>query len=86
MPDASRADTGPEEATDEAVPVESPQAPPGMGRVNWGKTALLRLGIPAPIIEAIVDLDPRDDLSWIDAVAATVAYHCGPLPRGSSFV
>ena len=52
VPDVSPADTGPEEATGEAAPVESPQAPPGIGRAKWGKTALLRLGMPAPIIES----------------------------------
>ena len=86
IPDARQADVEPEVPSDESVPVESPQSPPGMGRVNWGKTALLRLGMPAPIIEAIVDLDPSDDLSWIEAIAATVAEHCGPLPSDDVIV
>jgi hypothetical protein len=55
-------------------------APSGMGSVAWSTTSLLRLGLPAPVIAAVTDLDPSDDFGWIDAIAAVVAPHCGALP------
>lgn len=61
-------------------------APTGMGPIAWSTTALLRLGLPAPIIAAVADLDPRDDMAWINQIAATVAPHCGPLPEGDIIV
>jgi hypothetical protein len=51
-----------------------------MGSVDWSTTALLRLGMPGPVIGAVSDLDPGEDLVWIDRIAAIVAPHCGPLP------
>ncbi|MCP3997437.1 MAG: hypothetical protein GY722_20620 [bacterium] len=56
-------------------------APRGMGSVSWGTTALLRLGLPGPVIDAVAGLDGNDDLGWIDGIAAVVAPHCGPLPQ-----
>ncbi len=76
----------PEEAenvsTEEVVTDSSDavDAPPGMGSVDWGTTALLRLGMPGPVVAAVADLDPSDDLAWIDVIAETVAPHCGSLP------
>lgn len=76
----------PEEAenvsTEEVVTDSSDavDAPPGMGPVDWGTTALLRLGMPGPVVAAVADLDPSDDLAWIDVIAETVAPHCGSLP------
>jgi hypothetical protein len=64
----------PEPATEEVL-----DAPPGMGSVDWGTTALLRLGMPGPVISAVADLDPSDDLAWIEAIAAAVTPHCGSL-------
>ncbi|MDJ0925421.1 MAG: hypothetical protein QNJ77_12740 [Acidimicrobiia bacterium] len=60
--------------------VEPLAAPPGMGRVDWSTTALLRLGMPAPVIEAAADLESNHDLAWIEGIAAAVAPHCGALP------
>ncbi len=61
-------------------------APIGMGSISWSTTALLRLGLPGPIISGIADLDADDDLGWIERIAATVAPHCGPLPGGDVIV
>ncbi|MGA9595153.1 MAG: hypothetical protein WBV06_03290 [Acidimicrobiia bacterium] len=66
-----------------AEPIDAPH---GMGRIAWSTTALLRLGLPAPIIAAVTDLDGNDDMGWIDRIAATVAPHCGPLPEGDVIV
>ncbi|MDJ0497878.1 MAG: hypothetical protein QNJ89_08615 [Acidimicrobiia bacterium] len=67
-------------------PAEDYEAPPGMGRVDWSTTALLRLGMPAPVIEAVAELDPQDDLDWIDNIAEAVAPHCGALPTENVIV
>jgi hypothetical protein len=56
-------------------------APEGMGPIGWGTTALLRLGLPGPIVSAVAGLDPSDDMGWIDAIAAAVAPLCGQLPQ-----
>ena len=61
-------------------------APQGMGAVRWGTTALLRLGLPGPIIDAVAGLDVTDDMGWIDGIAAAVAPHCGPLPDGDVII
>lgn len=65
---------------------ETTDAPEGMGSVAWSTTALLRLGLPAPVIAAVNDLDPNDDLGWIEAIAAAVAPHCGPLPEADAII
>ena len=67
-------------------PAELLDAPPGMGAVDWSTTALLRLGLPGPIISAATGLDESDDLGWIERIATTVAPHCGPLPTGDVIV
>ncbi|HEX7098631.1 MAG TPA: hypothetical protein VF377_05275 [Acidimicrobiia bacterium] len=54
------------------------------GGVDWSVTALARCDLPNPVIEAVMDLDPRDDLGWIAAIAGAVAPWCRPLPIGSS--
>jgi hypothetical protein len=61
-------------------------APAGMGAINWGTTALLRLGMPAPVIGGVSELDANDDLAWIEGIAAAVAPHCGALPDGDVIV
>lgn len=61
-------------------------APDGMGSVEWSTTSLLRLGLAAPVIGAVADLDSNDDLAWINAIAASVAPHCGPLPDGDVII
>lgn len=65
---------------------EVSDAPPGMGPVGWSTTALLRLGLPGPVISAVAGLDESDDLGWIDTIAETVAPHCGRLPQGDVIV
>ena len=47
---------------------------------------MLRLGLPGPLISAVSDLEPGNDLGWIESIAATVAPHCGPLPEGDVIV
>jgi hypothetical protein len=66
-----------------AQPVD---APAGMGPIAWSTTALLRLGLPAPIIAAVAGLDDNDDMGWINGIASVVAPHCGPLPQGDVIV
>jgi len=61
-------------------------APEGMGPIGWSTTALLRLGMPGPIISAVAGLDANDDLGWIDAISRAVAPLCGPLPRGDMVI
>jgi hypothetical protein len=61
-------------------------APVGMGPIAWSTTALLRLGLPAPIIAGVTGLDDNDDMGWINGIAAVVAPHCGPLPHGDVIV
>ncbi len=69
-----------EEIPEDPAPAEETLAPPGMGSTDWSTTALLRLGMPAPILEAVSDLEPRDDLGWIEGIAAAVSPYCGALP------
>lgn len=80
----------PQTATEEVVHseelAEDLDTPAGMGRVDWSTTALLRLGMPAPVIEAVADVDEQDDLDWIDCIAEAVAPHCGALPRDNVIV
>jgi len=54
--------------------------PRGCGRVGWSSTALAKIGLPTDIVEATRNLDPRDDLAWIEAIAQAVHPLCGPLP------
>lgn len=65
---------------------EPMDAPAGMGAVSWSTTSLLRLGLPAPILNAVADIDDNDDLGWIDAISGAVAPHCGPLPAENVIV
>ena len=37
--------------------------------VSWSTTALLRLGLPGPVISAVSDLDPNDGAVSLDGVA-----------------
>ncbi|MDJ0496343.1 MAG: hypothetical protein QNJ75_06960 [Acidimicrobiia bacterium] len=83
---ASAESAAAEEVGDEPEPKEVVDAPPGMGPVDWSTTALLRLGLPGPVISAVTGLDESNDLSWIERIAATVAPHCGPLPSGDVIV
>ena len=75
-----------EEEVDADAPVAALDAPPGMGPVNWSTTALLRLGLPGPVISAVAGLGETDDLGWIARISETVAPHCGPLPTGDVIV
>jgi hypothetical protein len=75
-----------EEPTVSDESAEALDAPPGMGPVDWSTTALLRLGLPGPVISATTGLDASDDLGWIETISATVAPHCGPLPTGDVIV
>jgi hypothetical protein len=54
-------------------------APEGMGEVNWSTTALLRIGMPGPVVAAVSALEDDSDLGWVSAIADAVAPHCGLL-------
>jgi hypothetical protein len=79
-----------------SAPAEPPAAPPQVagtpapwrlsGSVDWSVAALSRHDLPWPIIDAVMDLDPRDDLGWIAAIAGAVAPWCRPLPAGASIM
>jgi hypothetical protein len=71
----------PEDHADEWRTAQPDDAPVGMGRVSWSTTALLRLGLPAPVLAAVSGLDDDDDFGWLEAIAAVVAPHCGSLPE-----
>lgn len=72
-------------------PTPAPASPPGAqpaewrlrGGADWSVTALARSDLPGVIAEAVMDLDPRDDLGWIAAIAGAVSPWCRPLPSGS---
>ena len=64
----------------------SDAAPSGMGVVAWSTTALARLGLPPAVVEAVVGLDPRDDLGWINGLAGALAPLCGPVPKQPTVV
>jgi hypothetical protein len=53
-----------------------------MGRVNWGRASLVKLGLPTTLVEALADIDVRDDLGWINTIADVVAPLCRQLPPG----
>ena len=55
-----------------------PAAPvlPTLGRPAWSRQALVRLGLPTTIVDSCTDLDTRDDLGWINALADAVAPSC----------
>lgn len=89
---SSETETSPRQAgsaTQKATP--APTSPPGSpppewrlsGGADWSVAALARSDLPGAITEAVMDLDPRDDLGWIAAVAGAVAPWCRPLPSGS---
>lgn len=52
------------------------------GSANWSVTELARHDLPSSVIQAVMELDPRDDLGWIAAIAGAVAPWCRPLPAG----
>jgi hypothetical protein len=47
------------------------------GGIEWGVKELVRRGLPERIVAAVAGIDPRDDLGWINAIAAAVAPLCG---------
>jgi hypothetical protein len=55
---------------------------PGTGPVDWGVDALVHMGLPLALVRPAFELDPRDDLAWIEALAGAVATYCRPLPGG----
>lgn len=52
------------------------------GGALWSVTALARADLPTPVTQAVMGLDPRDDLGWVAAIAGAVAPLCRPLPSG----
>jgi len=82
--DAETAPTEESDADDNSAwwrTAQPSDAPAGMGAISWSTTALLRLGLPAPVLAAVNGLADNDDLGWIEGIAAAVAPHCGPLPQ-----
>lgn len=95
--DTTRAEAETREATVSPPEPPAPAAPPQTvqtapadwrlsGGVAWSVPALARCDLPSAITEAVMDLDPRDDLGWIAAIAGAVAPWCRPLPAGSSIL
>jgi hypothetical protein len=58
--------------------------PTGTGEVLWSTDALVHRGVPLALCRATFDLDPRDDLRWVEALAEAVSRFCRPLPSGSA--
>jgi hypothetical protein len=58
--------------------------PTGTGEVLWSTDALVHRGVPLALCRATFDLDPRDDLRWVEALADSVGRFCRPLPSGSA--
>lgn len=58
----------------QAVPTPTPH---GTGPVDWGRTELVRRGVPERIVSAVASVDPADDLAWIQSIAEAVAPMCG---------
>lgn len=98
--ESAEGEDAPTESPDRQAPVPAQPAPAAIpqtpqraaadwrlsGGANWSVTALARCDLPSPIVEAVMDLDPRDDLGWIAAIAGAVAPWCRPLPAGSSIL
>lgn len=76
------------------VPEETPPSTPTpfasdwrlSGGVDWSVTALLRADMPSVVTQAVMGLDPRDDLGWMAAIAGAVAPLCRPLPAGAGIL
>jgi hypothetical protein len=58
----------------------------GASPVQWSVENLRRRGMPALVIDAVADLDPRDDLAWVHAIGRAVATLCRPLPGGDAIL
>ena len=70
-----------------AAPSPAPPTPTGdTAGVAWSVTNLRRLGLPAGITDAVAAQQPRDDLSWVTALARALAPLCGPLPEGPALL
>jgi hypothetical protein len=87
----------PEQAAPQAVAPEPAAAEPtapepavaarptaGASPVEWSVENLRRRGLPSVVIDAVADLDPRDDLAWVHAIGRAVATLCRPLPAGDA--
>jgi hypothetical protein len=85
-PEEPEAEVTNEVAEDVGPQIVEVDAPPGLGSIDWSTTSLLRLGMPAPVINAVAHLEESDDLSWIESIANAVEPHCGPLPQGDVIV
>lgn len=90
--DASSHGALPEPETADAD-VASPASPPAAspppewrlrGGADWSVIALARADLPTTVTDSVMDLDPRDDLGWLAAIAGAVAPWCRPLPSGSA--
>ena len=94
VPAAARAAAdGGAPAADVRLPAPAPSAPPpsaptvgDTAGVAWSVVNLRRLGLPASVTDAVAAQDPRDDLSWLAALARVLAPLCGPLPEGPALL
>jgi hypothetical protein len=58
----------------------------GTGAVAWSPDELVRLGLPFSFIRPLLDLDPEDDMAWIQSIAASAHSLCRPLPAGDAAI
>jgi hypothetical protein len=54
------------------------------GMPEWSVENLQRRGLPPLVVDAVRDLDPRDDLAWVHAIGRSLATLCRPLPAGDA--
>ena len=77
-PAAGRAE-GPVAHPDPAVAEHSSLAPARGQAPGWDRRALRRMGVPAPVLAALPEDDPADDLGWLTALTAAITA-CVPAP------
>ncbi|MDH4306991.1 MAG: hypothetical protein OEX04_05890, partial [Acidimicrobiia bacterium] len=79
-----------EEMSEAALP-KSERAPartlslPGpdlMAGANWDGAHMRAIGLPDPIVSALGDLTPDDDIGHVTALSVALSAVCGPLPTG----
>lgn len=79
-PDQRHGSRAPVTAPERAPSLPVPERPSSPGCVAWDVAKLEQLHLPAAIVDACRDLDPRDDVAWLLAIADAVSSWCRPLP------
>lgn len=77
-PIASHATPGPAPSADLGGPE------PSASHAEWSLTNLMRLGLPAGILETLRGLDPRDEAAWVAGLAHAITPLTRPLPGGAA--